>query len=175
MLQTEETQHSTRLVFELTTKGILGLRGALLTISKGTAIMSSSFLRYDPITPDLKKLRRGVLIAAETGKTASYGLASAQDKGSIFVGPQVQVYEGMIVGMNGRDEDLEINVCKEKQLTNNRSVGEEGIMLTPPLIMSLEQCIGFLEDDELLEITPQNLRLRKKILEKTARYRANKK
>jgi len=173
--QTEETQNSTRLIFELTTKGILGLRGALLTISKGTAVMSSSFLRYDPVSPDLKKLRRGVLIAAETGKTAPYGLVSAQDKGAIFVGPQVQVYEGMIVGINGRDEDLEINVCKEKQLTNNRSVGEDGIMLTPPLVMSLEQCIGFLEDDELLEITPQSLRLRKKILEKTARYRANKK
>lgn len=175
LLQTQETQHSTRLVFEITTKGTLGLRGALLTTSKGTAVMSSSFLRYDPVTPDLKKLRRGVLVASETGKTAPYGLAAAQDKGSIFVGPQVQVYEGMIVGMNGRNEDLEVNVCKEKHLTNNRSVGEEGIMLTPPLIMSLEQCLGFLEDDEILEITPQNLRLRKKILEKTARYRANKK
>jgi GTP-binding protein len=161
----------TRLGFEITTRGILGLRGTLLTLSKGTAIASSVFLRYEKISGGFQKLRKGVCIASDTGKTASYGLEIAQNKGAVFVGPGTMVYAGMIVGINGRDEDIEINVCKEKQLTNNRSVGEEGIMLTPPLILSLEQSIGFLEDDELLEITPKSLRLRKKILEHTQRYR----
>jgi GTP-binding protein len=122
----------------------------------------------------MQKLRKGVLVASETGKTAPYGLVVAQDKGPVFVGPQVMVYEGMIVGINGRDEDIEINVCKEKQLTNNRSVGEDAIVLIPPVVMSLEQSLGFLEDDELLEITPTNLRLRKKVLNGTQRFRESK-
>ena len=173
--QNEVTSSITRLIFEISTKNMLGLRGVLLTLSKGTSTMNSTFLRYEKAASELKKLRRGVLIASETGKTAPYGLAIAQDKGPVFVGPQTPVYAGMAVGINGRDEDMEINVCKEKQLTNNRSVGEEGTILTPPLSMSLEQYIGFLEDDELLEITPQSLRLRKKILDKTMRYRASRK
>lgn len=175
MNQEEITQQSTRLTFELTTRGILGLRGALLTLSKGTAIVSTSFLRYEKLGAELQKMRRGVLTASETGKAAAYGLVIAQDKGPVFIGPQTPVYEGMVVGVNGRDEDLEINVCKEKQLTNNRSVGEDGIKLVPPVSMSLEQYIGFLEDDELLEITPKSLRLRKKILDKNMRYKAARK
>ncbi len=172
--QEEITSLNTRMTFDIPTRAILGLRGTLLTISKGTALMSSIFSRYEKVGGDLQKLRRGVLIASETGKSSAYGLAVAQEKGPTFIGPQVPVYEGMIVGLNGRDDDLEINVCREKQLTNNRSVGEDGIMLIPPTTLSLEQSIGFLEDDELLEITPANLRLRKKILEKNARYRASK-
>jgi GTP-binding protein len=136
--------------------------------------MNSVFIRYEKKSADLQKMRRGVLVASDTGKTAAYGLVVAQDKGPVFVGPQVPVYEGMIVGINGRDDDLEINVCKEKQLTNNRSVGEDAVILTPPIYFSLEQYIGFLEDDELLEITPKNLRLRKKILNKDERYKARK-
>lgn len=172
--QEEITSLSTRMVFDIPTRSILGLRSTLLTLSKGTAVMSSIFARYEKVGGDFQKLRRGVLIASDTGKTTAYGLTTAQDKGPTFIGPQVPVYEGMIVGINGRDDDLEVNVCREKQLTNNRSVGEDGIILTPPQILSLEQSIGFLEDDELLEITPSNLRLRKKILEKNARYRASK-
>lgn len=174
--QENPTDNSTRMVFEITTRGMLGLRGVLLTLSKGTAIANSLFLRYEKNAGALQKLRKGVVLASETGKSAPYGLAIAQEKGPVFVGPQTPVYEGMIVGMNGRDEDLEVNVCKEKQLTNNRSSGEgTATVLTPPLVMSLEQCLGFLEDDELLEITPQNLRLRKKILNATQRMRASRK
>ncbi len=173
--QEEITSISTRMVFDIPTKSILGLRSTLLTLSKGTAVMSTIFSRYEKIGGEFQKLRRGVLVASDTGKSTAYGLTTAQDKGPVFIGPQIPVYEGMIVGINGRDDDLEINVCREKQLTNNRSVGEDGIILTPPIIMSLEQSIGFLEDDELLEITPSTLRLRKKILEKTARYRASRK
>jgi GTP-binding protein len=172
--QEEITSESTRLIFEITTRSLFGLRGTLLTLSKGTALTSSMFLRYDKLGQALQKLRKGVLVASETGKTAPYGLVVAQDKGPVFVGPQVQVYAGMIIGINGRDEDLEVNICKEKQLTNNRSVGEDAIVLVPPVVMSLEQCLGFLEDDELLEITPKSLRLRKKILDGTLRYRAAK-
>jgi GTP-binding protein len=174
ILQEETTSQTTRMVFELTTRAILGLRSTLLTLSKGTAVMNSVFIRYEKKSADLQKMRRGVLVASDTGKTAAYGLVVAQDKGPVFVGPQVPVYEGMIVGINGRDDDLEINVCKEKQLTNNRSVGEDAVILTPPIYFSLEQYIGFLEDDELLEITPKNLRLRKKILNKDERYKARK-
>jgi GTP-binding protein len=169
--QEEMASNMTRLVFEITTRGMLGLRGVLLTLTKGTAVTSSMFLRYEKNAGAMQKLRKGVLISSETGKTAPYGLNIAQEKGPTFVGPQTPVYKGMIVGSNGRDEDLEINVCKEKQLTNNRSVGEDALILTPHVTMSLEQCLGFLEDDELLEITPHNLRLRKKILDGTERYR----
>jgi GTP-binding protein len=173
--QEEITSNAVRMVFEMTTRAILGLRSTLLTLSKGTAVMNSTFLRYEKKGADMQKLRRGVLISSDTGKTAPYGLVVAQDKGPVFVGPQVPVYAGMVIGINGRDDDLEINVCKEKQLTNNRSVGEDAVILTPPVIFSLEQYIGFLEDDELLEITPKNLRLRKKILDKDLRYKAKKK
>ena len=173
--QTEISANSSRLVFEISTRGILGLRGILLTLSKGNAVVNSIFLRFDKKGEALQKLRKGVLIASETGKTAPLGLSTAQSKGDVFVGPQTQVYAGQIVGTNGRGDDLEINVCKEKQLTNNRSVGEEATILTPPVIMSLEQCLGFLEEDELLEITPMSLRLRKRTLDHTKRYRENRK
>ncbi len=169
--QEEISSHSSRLVFEISTRGILGLRGVVLTLSRGTAIVSSVFIRYDKTGPAIQQIRKGVLIASETGRSASYGLNIAQQKGPVFIGPATAVYKGMIVGINGRDEDLEINVCKDKQLTNNRSVGEDAIILTPPLIFSLEQSIGFLADDELLEITPLNLRLRKRILDSTQRVR----
>ena len=169
--QEELTRKSSRLIFEITTRGLLGLRGALLTITKGTSIISSMFIRNEVMGEKLQQLRKGVLVASHRGKALSYGLESAQEKGPLFIEPQDLVYEGMIVGLNGREEDLEVNVCKEKKLSNVRSVGEYGIFLTPPLIMSLEQQLGFIEEDELLEITPQNLRLRKKVLDSTLRRR----
>ncbi|RJR27009.1 translational GTPase TypA [candidate division WWE3 bacterium] len=172
--QEELTINSSRLVFEISTRGIIGLRGVLMSISKGTATINSNFLRYEKYSGALQKLRKGVLVASETGKTAPLGLTTAQSKGDVFVGPQTPVYAGQIVGTNGRDADMEINVCKEKQLSNVRSVGEEAYTLTPPVVMSLEQCLGFLEEDELLEVTPLNLRLRKKILDHNKRYREQK-
>lgn len=172
--QEEPSSEATRLVFEITTRGILGLRGALLTLTKGTAITSSVFIRNEKMGTQMQKLRKGVIVSSHTGKAAAYGLVTAHDKGPVFIRPQTMVYEGMIVGINGRDEDIEVNVTKEKQLTNNRSVGEEGIILPPPVEMSLEQQLGFLEDDELLEITPTKLRLRKKVLDTNARRKASK-
>lgn len=172
--QEEISSSLTRLVFEITTRGLLGLRGVLMTLTKGTAIISSTFLRYDPLGQQLQKLRKGVLIATAQGKATTYGIHLIQDKGPIFVNPADEVYEGMIIGINGRDEDLEVNVCKEKALSNVRSVGEEGLLLTPPTIFSLEQCLDFLEDDELLEVTPSKLRLRKKTLSSTQRSRERK-
>ncbi|OGC47681.1 GTP-binding protein TypA [candidate division WWE3 bacterium RIFCSPHIGHO2_01_FULL_42_13] len=163
---------STRLVFEITTRGLLGLRGTLLTLTKGTTVISSIFLKNQKMGPKFQKLRKGVLIASHTGKSITYGLVGAHEKGPVFVEPQVPVYEGMIVGVNGRDEDIELNVCREKQLTNNRSAGEDVIFIPPATEMSLEQKLGFIEDDELLEITPTNLRLRKKILNADMRRRA---
>jgi GTP-binding protein len=174
--QEDLTSESTRLTFEITTRGLLGLRGVLLTLTRGTAIASSVFLRNEKVASGgMQSQRKGVLVATNTGKAVPYGLSAAQEKGPVFIPPQTPVYEGMVVGINGRDEDLEINVCREKQLTNNRSAGEDGIVLTPHVEMSLEQCLGFLEDDELLEITPHNLRLRKKLLSSGDRKRASRK
>lgn len=173
--QEKNSDGSTRLVFEITTRGMLGLRNILLTLSKGTAIMNSMFLRYEPMTAKIPKLRNGVLIAFSAGKAVSYGLNIAQSRGITFVPPQTDVYEGMIVGMNQREDDLEINVTKEKQLTNMRAASADAItVLTPATIMSLEQCIDFLEDDELLEVTPKSLRLRKKYLDSNSRIKAKK-
>ncbi len=171
MSQEELTSKSSRLIFEITTRGILGLRGVLLTLTKGTAVLSSMFTRYEKIGAALPKLRKGATIASHSGRAVPYGLVGAHDKGIVFIAPMTNVYQGMIVGLNGRDDDLEINVTKEKQLTNNRSVGEEGIIIPPPIDMSLEQYLGLLEDDELLEITPLALRLRKKILDPNVRRR----
>lgn len=168
----ELTPHQTRLVFEITTRGILGIRSILQNLSKGTAVANSSFSKYVPLQGSLEKLRKGVLISSDTGKAAGYGLNIAQGKGPVFIGPGTEVYTGMIVGLNGRDQDLEINVTKGKQLTNMRASGsDDAIVLAPPTVMSLEQCLSFLEEDEVLEITPKNLRLRKKELDATKRYR----
>jgi GTP-binding protein len=173
--QDEISSNLTRLVFEITTRGILGLRGSLITITKGTAIISSTFIRYEKLGSGIQKLRKGVLIATAQGKATTYGINLIQDKGPIFVLPADEVYEGMIIGINGRDEDLEVNVCKEKALSNVRSNGEEGLLLIPPVILTLEQSLDFLEEDELLEITPSKLRLRKKVLSSQQRSRERKK
>ena len=169
----ENTDNSTRLIFEITTRGLLGLRSRLLTLSRGTAVMNSLFLRYEPQGAALPRLRNGALFASEAGKAVAYGLNNAQGRGTVFITPQTQVYEGMIIGLNSRESDLGINVAKEKKLTNVRAAGsDDSITLTPPTALTLEQSLDFLEDDELLEVTPESLRLRKKILRAGERARA---
>lgn len=173
--QENTSDQSTRLTFEISTRGIIGLRSVLLTLSRGTAVANSIFIRNEPVGQDLPKNRKGVVIASGDGKAVPYGLVVAHDKGNVFIEPQTMVYKGMIIGTNGREEDIEVNICKEKQLTNNRSVGEEGISLPPATNLSLEHYLSFLEDDELLEITPTSLRLRKKILDPNLRRKAGRK
>ena len=163
--QTDNSDGTTRLIFEITTRGILGLRNLLLTLSRGTAVINSIFLRFEPVGASFPRLRNGALVASNNGKAVTYGLNIAQGRGIIFISPQTIVYKGMIVGLNSREQDIHINVCKEKKLTNTRASGsDDSIMLTPPTIFSLEQSLDFLEDDELLEVTPKSLRLRKKVL-----------
>ncbi|MDP3697068.1 MAG: translational GTPase TypA [Candidatus Taylorbacteria bacterium] len=162
-----------RMVYHISTRGFLGLRNVLVTETKGTAVTNSVLLGYQEQGDILPRSRNGVLIASETGKAVAFGLQTAQGRGTVFVAPTTEVYEGMIVGLNSRKEDLEINVCKGKELTNMRSKGaDEAIVLTPPLTFTLEQALDFLEDDELLEVTPQNIRLRKKYLTKNDRAKA---
>jgi len=173
--QEDNADNTTRLTFEVTTRGLLGLRSQLINLTKGTAIMNSMFLRFSPLGISIPKLRNGVLIASETGKAVAYGINNAQNRGVIFISPQTQVYKGMIVGLHAKNNDLEVNVTKEKKLTNMRSSGaDDALILTPPTILTLEQCLDFLEDDEFLEITPKSLRLRKKILDTVKRMRAQK-
>ncbi len=162
-----------RLVYHISSRGFLGLRNALMTDTKGTAVINSILLGYQPLIDQPEQLRNGVLIASETGKAVAFGLEVAQGRGKVFVAPTTQVYEGMVIGLNSRREDIEINVCKGKELTNMRSKGaDDAIMLAPPVLMTLEQAIDFIEDDELVEVTPQSIRLRKKYLTKNDRNRA---
>lgn len=173
--QTENEDGTTRLLFEIPTRGLLGLRNILLTVSRGTAVMGSNFLRFAPLSSNIPKMRNGALLASETGKAVTYGLNNAQQRGITFIPPQTNVYEGMVIGLHSRENDLEINVTKEKKQTNVRSSGaDDAITLTPPTVFSLEQSIDFLEDDELLEVTPKSLRLRKKILNTSQRAKSNK-
>ena len=173
--QIENSDGTARLLFECTTRALLGLRNQLLTLTRGTSIMNSLFLRYEPLGAPMPRLRNGVLIASETGKAVANGLEVAQNRGSAFIGPGTEVYAGMIVGLNSREDDIEINVAKEKKQSNVRaSSADISTVITPPIIFSLEQSLDFLEDDELLEVTPKNLRLRKKLLDPNARARARK-
>ncbi|HYK08082.1 MAG TPA: translational GTPase TypA [Candidatus Eisenbacteria bacterium] len=165
---------NTRLEYTIASKNLLGMRSDLLTQTKGTSIINTMFNGYQPLTPNIEKLRNGVLIASEAGDILAYGLGNAQERGITFFEPSTPVYEGMIIGMNSRKDDIEVNVTKEKKQTNMRSKGEGvKLVLTPPTIMSLEQYLDFLEDDELLEVTPKNLRPRKKYLTKIDRVRAS--
>lgn len=173
--QEENTDGTSRLTFEISTRGMLGLRNQLLTLTKGTAVMNSLFLRFEKIGAPIPKLRNGVLIASETGKAVTFGLDIAQGRGSTFIPPGTEVYAGMIIGLNTRDEDIEINVAKEKKQSNVRAASADiSVGLTPPIIQTLEQSLDFLEDDELLEVTPKNLRLRKKLLNANERAKARK-
>jgi GTP-binding protein len=162
----------TKLIYEMPTRALLGMRNILLTNTKGTIVMNSLVIGFQPQTAALNQLRNGVLIAYETGITTPYALETAEARGTIFVGPAQKVYAGQIIGLNTRQEDMEINVCKAKHLTNMRSTSSDGtVQLTPPTVFSLEQCLDFIENDELLEVTPENLRLRKKHLDPTTRKR----
>jgi len=165
-----------RISYRMPTRALIGLRNILLTATKGTVIMNSLPAGYEPITAQLPKTRNGVLIAFEAGTATPYALQAAEARGELLIGPGTEVYAGMIVGQYNRQDDLEINVCKAKHLTNMRSKSSDGtVQLTPHTQFSLEQCIDFIEDDELLEVTPKNLRLRKRYLDATERKRANKK
>ena len=162
----------TKIEFEIPARGIIGYRTEFLTDTRGEGTMTSVFKEYQPYKGEIQARTRGVLTAFEKGKSITYGLYNAQLRGELLIGPGVEVYEGMIVGINSRNEDIAINVCKEKHLTNTRASGsDEALRLVPPLKMSLEQAIEFIADDELVEITPDNIRLRKKILDTKTRER----
>ncbi len=166
---------ATRLTYIITTRAMIGLRNLMLTATKGTIIMNSLPYGYQEMGAKIPSSRNGVLIAFEKGTSTPYALQSAESRGELFIGPGTEVYAGMIVGLNNRQEDLEINVVKEKHLTNMRSKSSDGaVQLTPYTNLSLEQCIDFIEDDELLEVTPQNLRLRKRYLDSNERKRMTK-
>ena len=162
----------TKLTYQLPTRALLGLRNILMTNTKGTIIMNSLMVGYEPLGAGLQQLRNGVLIAFETGITTPYALQTVEERGICFVGPAVKVYAGQIIGLNNRMDDMEINVCKAKHLTNMRSKSSDGVVqLTPPVIFSLEECLDFIEKDELLEVTPDSLRLRKRELDPNKRKR----
>ena len=172
--QETTSQGQVRATYRITSRALIGLHNTLLTATKGTIIMSSLPCGYQPLGAPLSGLRNGVLIAAESGTSTAYALAGAEARGELYIGPGAEVYAGEIVGLNKRKDDLEINVCKGKQLTNMRSKSSDGaIQLTPYTQMSLEQCLDFIEDDELLEVTPQHLRLRKAELDPIKRKRAH--
>lgn len=172
--QETTSQGQVRATYRITSRALIGLPSTLLTATKGTIIMSSLPCGYQPLGAPLSGLRNGVLIAAESGTSTAYALAGAEARGELYIGPGTEVYAGEIVGLNKRKDDLEINVCKGKQLTNMRSKSSDGaIQLTPYTQMSLEQCLDFIEDDELLEVTPQHLRLRKAELDPIKRKRAH--
>lgn len=163
---------SVRLIFRISTRALLGLRNILLTRTKGTAVMNSLLIGYNPVGASLAKLRNGALISAESGTAVTYGLKVAEERGTSFIGPGTKVYEGMIVGLNRRLEDMEINVCKEKQLTNVRAASSDiAVQLTPYVRLSLEKALGLIESDELLEVTPESIRMRKKYLTNLERKR----
>ncbi|MCI5741332.1 MAG: translational GTPase TypA [Lachnospiraceae bacterium] len=164
----------TRLEFNIPSRGLIGYRGEFLTDTKGNGIINTIFNGYEPYKGDIQYRKQGSLIAFESGESVTYGLFSAQERGTLFIGPGEKVYSGMVVGQCAKAEDIELNVCKKKHLTNTRSSSaDEALTLTPPKILSLEQALDFIDTDELLEVTPESLRIRKRILDPTMRKRAN--
>ena len=162
----------TKIEFNIPARGIIGYRTEFLTDTKGEGTMATMFKGYEPFKGEVVSRVRGTIVAFEAGKSITYGLYNAQEKGDLFIGPGVDVYEGMIVGLNSRGEDLAVNVCKEKHLTNTRASGsDDALRLVPPMQMSLEKAIEFIQDDELVEVTPKSIRLRKKILDNKERER----
>ena len=162
----------TKVEFKIPARGLIGYRTEFLTDTKGEGTMNSIFDSYEPYKGEVQSRTRGVLVAFEQGTSITYGLYNAQERGELFIGPGVEVYEGMIVGINSRNEDISINVCKEKHLTNTRASGsDDALRLVPPIKLSLEKAIEFIEEDELVEVTPKNIRLRKKILDNKTRER----
>lgn len=167
---------SSRLEFSIPARGLIGFHGKFLTSTKGTGVMNTIFDGYEPYKGDIAYRNQGSLIAFEAGESVTYGLFYAQERGTLFIGPGEKVYAGMVIGENGKAEDIELNVCKTKHLTNTRSSSaDEALKLTPPKILSLEQALEFIDTDELLEVTPKSLRIRKRILDSRERKRANNK
>ncbi len=165
----------TRLEFLIPARGLIGYRGEFLTDTKGNGIMNTAFDGYAPYKGDIQYRKTGSLIAFETGESVTYGLFSAQERGTLFIGPGEKVYSGMVIGQNAKTDDIEVNICKTKHLTNTRSSSaDEALRLTPPKILSLEEALDFIDTDELLEVTPKTLRIRKKILDPKMRKRGNK-
>ena len=166
---------TTRLEFSIPSRGLIGYTNEFLTDTKGSGVINTIFDEYGPYKGEIQYRKQGSLIAFESGESITYGLFNAQERGTLFIGPGTKVYGGMIVGQTGRAEDIEVNVCKTKHLSNTRSSSaDEALRLVPPKIMSLEQSLEFIDTDELLEVTPKSLRIRKKILDSTLRYRAKK-
>jgi GTP-binding protein len=164
----------TRLEFSIPARGLIGYRGEFMTDTKGNGIINTIFNGYGPYKGDIQYRKQGSLIAFEAGEAITYGLFNAQERGTLFIGPGEKVYSGMVIGQNGKTEDVEVNVCKKKQLTNTRASGsDDALKLTPKRELSLEQCLEFIDTDELLEVTPTSLRIRKKILDPTLRKRAS--
>jgi len=162
-----------RLEFSIPSRGLIGYRGEFMTDTKGNGIINTLFDDYGPYKGDIQYRKQGSIIAFETGEAITYGLFNAQERGTLFIGPSTKVYTGMVIGQNGKAEDIEVNVCKKKQLTNTRSSSaDESLRLVPPRVLSLEQALEFIDTDELLEVTPANLRIRKKVLDPTQRMRA---
>ncbi|WMJ89664.1 translational GTPase TypA [Anaerocolumna sp. MB42-C2] len=162
-----------RLEFSIPSRGLIGYRGEFMTDTKGNGMINTLFDDYGPYKGDIQYRKQGSLIAYESGEAITYGLFNAQERGTLFINPGEKVYSGMVVGQNGKAEDIEVNVCKRKQLTNTRSSSaDEALKLTPPRVLSLEQALEFIDTDELLEVTPKSLRIRKKILDPTMRMRA---
>ena len=163
---------TTRLVFSIPSRGLIGYRGDFMTDTKGNGIINTSFDGYAPYKGDIQYRKQGSLIAFETGESVTYGLYSAQERGTLFIGPGEKVYAGMVIGQNGKTDDIELNVCKTKHLTNTRASGsDEALRLTTPRTLSLEEALDFIDTDELLEVTPKNLRIRKKTLDARMRKR----
>ena len=163
---------STHLEFKIPSRGLIGYRSEFLTDTNGNGIMNQIFSGYEPFAGDIQTRERGSIVVHETGESTGYGLFNTQDRGRLFIGPGVPVYEGMIVGECAKNEDIVCNVCKKKQLTNTRAAGsDDALRLVPPSVLSLEQCMEFIKDDELLEVTPKSLRLRKTILSKELRMK----
>lgn len=159
------TRGSTKMVYKISSRNLLGFRGDILTKTRGNGIFATRFIGYFPVSPVVPKLRNGVLVSFESGKSTGYALQTVQERGKSFIGPGIPVYAGMVIGLNNRGDDIDINVCKIKKLTNIHSANADiAIQLDPPTVFSLEQCLDFIEEDELLEITPLTLRLRKKFL-----------
>lgn len=163
----------TRLEFNIPSRGLIGYRNEFLTDTRGNGIMNTQFNGYEPFKGEIASRSQGSLVASETGDAVAYGLFNAQERGDLFIGAGTKVYMGMVVGRNARSEDMPINVCKKKQLTNTRAAGsDDALKLTPHIVMSLEQCIDFISDDELVEVTPESLRIRKRILDPVERRKA---
>lgn len=169
-------EKETEFIYHAPTRAIIGLRSLLLTMTKGTVLFTSQLIGYEPLGKPIPKMRSGVLIAFASGEALAYGLEATQQRGITFIAPGTKVYEGMIIGKNAKSEDMTVNVCKGKKLTNMRSKSSDGVIqLAPPVVLSLEQSLDFIERDELLEITPTSLRLRKKLLTEIDRKRVQRK